>query len=55
MVTIVAVREQDCVSLEQGTRVPFTQWKATVDRLLSEDGDSLTSVKHWLAVVAEQC
>lgn len=41
-------KDKDCTALEKSSRIKFTEWKATVELLLSEDKTLPTSVGHYI-------
>ena len=44
-------KDKDCSTLEKSSLIPFTFWKETVDKLVSEDCSLPTSILHYIQVI----
>ena len=43
-------KDKDCSTLEKSSLIPFSFWKETVDKLVSEDCSLPTSILHYIQV-----
>jgi len=41
-------KDKDCSTLEKSSLIAFAFWKATVDKLVSNDASSPTSILHYI-------